>query len=116
MFSETIAATVVFFGSAFWFNADDPRHAGLLEFEKDLKRPAIAEGVHLHPSGLGAYALIGKICLIIGIVLIACIFTPSTQLAPASLNVVAGTLCLILGVVILYFTRDRSLPLEVSDK
>ncbi len=116
MFSESITATLVFFASAFWFKADDPRHAELIEFEKDLQRPAIAEGVRLHPSGFAAYALIGRICLIIGVVLVVCVLTPSTQLAPASLNVVAGALCLLLGAVILYFARDRSRPREASAK
>ena len=114
MLSESIAATAVFFGSAFWFKADDPRHAELLRFEKDLRLPAYGDSAHLAPSGFKAYALIGKICLIIGVVLVACVFTPSTQLAPASLNIVAGALCLLLGASILYLTRDRSRPQEGS--
>lgn len=112
MLSESIAAAAVFFGSAFWFKADDPRHAELLKFEEDLRQPALGEAVRLHPSGLRAYALIGRICLILGLVLIVCVLTPSTQLAPASLNVVGGILCLMLGGGILYFTRDRSRSLE----
>jgi len=108
MFSESLAATVVFFGSAFWFKRDDPRHQELLKFEEDLKRPALSEAKGFDPSGLGAYLLMGRICLILGAVLIACMFIPSTQLAPSSLNVVAGVMLLGLGAAIFYLTRNRS--------
>jgi Na+/proline symporter len=107
MLSESIAATLVFFGSAFWFNEKDPRHAELLLLEKDLKTPAYGEKVHLRGSSVGPYILIGKICVAMGIIMILCVFTPSTRIAPASLNVVAGVLSLLLGAAILYLTRDK---------
>jgi Na+/proline symporter len=114
MLSESIAATVVFFGSAFWFKPDDPRHAELIALEKDLHTPAHRESAQLKPVGLGAYILIGKICVLMGIIMIACVFAPSTPIASTSLNVVAGVLSLVLGIVILYLTRDRSRPQEGS--
>ena len=107
LISESIAALVVFFGSAYWFNEDDPKHAELRKFEQDLHTPALSESTHIEASSLKAYALIGKICLIIGFVLIACVFTPSSPIAPAWLNVVAGVMCTALGTVILYLTRSR---------
>ena len=112
MISESLAASVVFFGSAFWFKKDDPRHEELLKFERDLKEPALSETVQFDPSGFGAYTLIGRICLILGIVLVACVLVPSAQLAPASLNVVGGVMLLALGATILYFSRNRSQPVE----
>jgi len=114
MLSESIAATVVFFGSAFWFKPDDPRHAELIALEKDLHTPAHRESAQLKPVGLGAYILIGKICVLMGIIMIACVFAPSTPIASTSLNVVAGVLSLVLGIAILYLTRDRSRPQEGS--
>lgn len=111
MISESIAASIVFFGSAFWFRADDPRHAELLALEKDLREPAYGETVRLKPGGLGPYVLIGRICVVMGIIMILCVFTPSTLIAPSSLNVVAGVLSLLLGIAILYLARDRSRPI-----
>jgi hypothetical protein len=107
MISESIAATIVFFGSAFWFNEDDPRHAELRVLEKDLNTPAHGEKVHLEGGRVGAYVLIGRICVVMGIIMILCVFTPSTRVAPASLNVVAGVLSLSLGATILYLTREK---------
>jgi len=114
LISESIAALVVFFGSAYWFNEDDPKHAELRKFEQDLHTPALSESTHIEASSLKAYALIGKICLIIGFVLIACVFTPSSPIAPAWLNVVAGVMCTALGTVILYLTRSRGHSQEGS--
>jgi hypothetical protein len=110
MISESIAATLVFFGSAFWFKEDDPRHAELLALEKDLRTPAYGEKVHLQGARVGAYVLIGRICVVMGIIMILCVFTPSTQIAPASLNVVGGVMSLLLGIAILYLTRDKGQP------
>jgi len=112
MISESLAASIVFFGSAFWFKKDDPRHDELLKFERDLKEPAVSESVQFDPSSFGAYTLIGRICLILGVVLVACVLVPSTQLAPASLNIVGGVMLLALGATILYFSRNRSQPVE----
>jgi hypothetical protein len=97
----------VFFGSAFWFDEKDPRHAELLLLEKDLQTPAYGEKVHLHGSRVGPYILIGKICVAMGVIMILCVFAPSTRIAPASLNVVAGAMSLLLGITILYLARDR---------
>lgn len=107
MISESIAATLVFFGSAYWFNPDDPKHEELKKFEVDLQTPAYGEQKQMQVSSMRAYALIGRISLIVGIVLIGCVFTPSTQIAPAWLNIVAGLMCAILGAIILYLTRSR---------
>jgi hypothetical protein len=107
MISESIAATLVFFGSAYWFKEDDPRHAELRLLEKDLREPAYGEKVKLQGGSVGAYVLIGRICVAMGMIMILCVFTPSTQIAPASLNVVAGIMSLLLGIAILYLTRNR---------
>ena len=111
MISESIAASVVFFGSAFWFNEDDPRHAELRLLEKDLREPAYGEKVRLQGVGVGAYVLIGRICVVMGLIMIACVFSPSTLIAPASLNVVAGAMSLLLGIVILYLTKEKKQPI-----
>jgi Na+/H+ antiporter NhaD/arsenite permease-like protein len=114
LISESVAALIVFFGSAFWFNEDDPKHAELRRFEQDLHTPAVSESTHIAASSLKAYALIGRICLIVGLVLIACVVTSSSPIAPAWLNVVAGVMCTALGAVILYLTRGQDKSREES--
>lgn len=110
MLSETAVASVVFFGSAFWFKPDDPRNVGILKFEADLQTPFRAEASAVKFSGLRVYRLIGRICVVLGIVLILCLFLPSTPIAPAYLNALAGLLLTSLGVLIFYVTRER--PIE----
>lgn len=110
MLSETLVATAVFFGSAFWFKPDDPRNVGILEFESDLQRPFHADPSGVKFSGLRVYRLIGRICVVLGIVLMLCLFLPSTPLAPAYLNAIAGVLLTSLGLLIFYITRAT--PIE----
>ena len=107
MLSETAVASVVFFGSAFWFKPDDPRNVGILKFEADLQTPFRAEASAVKFSGLRVYRLIGRICVVLGIVLILCLFLPSTPIAPAYLNGIAVLLLTSLGVLIFYVTRER---------
>jgi hypothetical protein len=113
MISESIAASVVFFGSAIWFKEDDPRHAELKLLEKDLREPAHGERATLHAGNIGAYILIGRICIVMGLIMIACVLTPSSPIAPAYLNVIAGMMSLLLGGVILYLARTKG---QVSGK
>ena len=113
MLSESLVATLVFFGSTFWFKPDDPMNAQLQAFEKDLQTPTEDE-THHDLSGLKAYRLIGTICFVFGGVLLACVFVPSTVIAPSSINVVAGVMLCLLGGAIFYYTRDRSIYHERS--
>jgi SSS family solute:Na+ symporter len=43
------------------------------------------------------YGLIGSICLILGVVLALCTFLPSTPVAPAYINLIAGSMLILLG-------------------
>lgn len=107
MLSESIVACVVFFGSAYWFRKDDPRNASILAFAKDLATPALDSGHQDVMAGLRIYGLLGRICMVLGGILAACAFLPSTDVAPASLNLVAGIMLLTLGVVAWLGTRNR---------
>jgi Na+/proline symporter len=109
--SESIVATVVFFGSALWYKPDDPRNASIRKFENDLHTPTTDEA-HLDRSGMKPYRLIATICFIFGGVLMACVFVPSTDVAPASINLVAGMMLTLLGAAIFIFTRNRPHPSE----
>ncbi|MEX1139517.1 MAG: hypothetical protein WEB33_10940 [Bacteroidota bacterium] len=107
MLSESVVACAVFFGSAYWFREDDPRNATILAFAKDLATPALDSSHQDVMSGLRIYGLLGRICMVFGGILAACAFLPSTEVAPASLNLVAGTMLLTLGVVAWLGTRKR---------
>ena len=96
MLVETSVATLVFFGSAFWYRADDPRNAGAQRLDADLKVPVIVDEKTAIGS-LQVYGVIGSVSLVLGTVLLGCWFIPSLSTAPAAINVVAGVLLLALG-------------------
>lgn len=107
MLSETVAATLVFFGSAFWFRKDDPRHAGLLSLERDLREPVIVERVTFDPGGLRVYRLLGQVCIVLAVVLGACVALPSEPVSPSIINLIAGLFLLAMGGVLLYVSREE---------
>jgi Na+/proline symporter len=110
MLSESIVSTVVFFGSAFWFNPDDPRHAELARLNEDLHNPVIEKDVKFDPAAFKVFELLGQVCLVLGVVLVVCIFVPGTPIAPSSINGVAGAILLALGAVLLSYSRTKSKP------
>ena len=97
MIVEAVVATIVFAISAKFFRADDPRHAGLIELERDLNTPVISTDTKFGGAAMQVWGLIGGVCLILGTVLVACTFLPSTPVAPASINLIAGTILIALG-------------------
>lgn len=113
MLSESIVTVIVFFGSAFFFKRDDPRNAEILRFEEDLRLPVLVEKKERQYAGMPIYNLIGRICFILGGVLLLCTLLPSTPVAPASLNGVAGIMLIVLGFGIWYGTRQK-LPLPAE--
>ena len=96
---ESVVATSVFFISAFWYRADDPRSAGAIQLDADLKVPVIVDEKTAIGS-LQVYGVIGSVSLLLGVVLLACWFIPSSRTAPGSINVVAGVLLLALGALL----------------
>ncbi len=107
MFSESIAASLVFFGSAFFFRKDDPRNSEILALESDLKRPVLVDRRTFDPSGLHVYRLLGQVTLMFGGVLALCALFPGSIIAPASINGIAGVMLAILGTGLVYASRDR---------
>jgi len=97
MIVEAVVASLVFAISAKFFRADDPRHAGLIDLERDLRTPVLASTNPADGAALQVYGLIGSVCLILGVVLLACTFLPSTAIAPARINFIAGTMLILLG-------------------
>jgi Na+/proline symporter len=99
------AATLVFIVSAIWWKPDDPQSALAVQLDRDLRTPVPGEK---GPEGHGAmqvYGVIGNLSLLIGGVLLACWFVPSTRIAPASLNVVGGGLMVTVGLILRWLAR-----------
>ncbi len=107
MLSESIVTVVVFFGSAIWYEHDDPRNAEILKLEQDLRDPVLVDQKEKSFTGMPMYNLIGRICFVLGGVLLLCTLLPSKPVSPASLNAVAGAMLIVLGFVISYGTRTK---------
>lgn len=97
--SETVTATLVFAFSARWFRADDPRHAGLVAFDRDLRTP-VPDAAPAARSGLAVYGMIGVLSLVLGCVLLGCTLLPSSPVAPATHNAIAGLLLIGIGLLL----------------
>jgi solute:Na+ symporter, SSS family len=110
MLSESIVSSVVFFGSAYWFRAEDPRHEELARLDADLRIPVIETDVKFDPAAFKVFQLLGQVCCVLGVVLVLCIAVPGTAIAPASINVVAGAVLLAIGAVLLQYSRKKSKP------
>lgn len=93
---EAVVTSLVFAISARWYRADDPRHAELHRLEIDLQTP-VPPAPHHAGGSLAVYGVIGVTSLVLGVVLIACALLPSSDLAPARHNLVAGALLVALG-------------------
>jgi Na+/proline symporter len=101
MFLAVGVNSAVFFGSAFWWNAADPRNADILRLDADLRTPVLPAadgGEAVRRGGLKFFLVLGRLCYVFGGVLLLCRFVvPSTAIVSSNLNVVAGVLLLGLG-------------------
>jgi solute:Na+ symporter, SSS family len=108
MISESVVASIVFFGSAFFFRGKDARNEHILALERDLREPVLATSEKFDPSGFHVYRLLGWVCLVLGAVLALCLAVPSGPVSPSWINLVVGAFLLLLGGTILYASRERS--------
>ena len=107
---ETAVTTAVFFFSALWYRADDPRSAGARQLEADLKIPVIVENeAALVGSSLRVYGLIGSVSALLGLVLLGCAFLPPGGRTSPKIDVLAGLALLALGGALWKVSR-RSVP------
>lgn len=107
MLSESIAASVVFFGSALFFRKDDPKNQEILAFECDLKNPVVVVQHSFDPSGFHVYRLLGQVSLVLGGVLFVCMLLPGSVVAPSMINGVAGAMLVMLAGALFLVSRDR---------
>jgi SSS family solute:Na+ symporter len=94
--SAIIAATIVFVISAFFYREEDPASAECRKLDVDLRTPVADEGA-VSGGALAVYGVIGNLSLVLGVVLIACTFLPSTAEAPGSINLISGALLIGVG-------------------
>jgi solute:Na+ symporter, SSS family len=97
VFSAVVTSALVFGLSAFRYDPANPRNAAMQALDRDLRTPVPDATGSRATGGLEVYGLIGTIALILGVVLIACTLLPSTELAPATHNTIAGVLLLAIG-------------------
>jgi SSS family solute:Na+ symporter len=105
--SATIAATIVFVISAFFYRDNDPRSAECRRFDADLRTPVPAD-----PSqpvgGLRDFQMLALVSALLGTVLIACVVLPSSPLAPPAINLAAGGLLFVIGGLLWRASRPKT--------
>ena len=72
MMSESIVTVLVFFGSALWYKHDDPRNVEIIKLEQDLRDPVLVDQKEKSFTGMPMYNLIGRLCFVLGAVLLLC--------------------------------------------
>jgi hypothetical protein len=104
MFLAVGVTSAVFFGSAYWWDPANPRHAEILRLDTDLRTPVVSTAggdETVRRGGLKFFLMLGRLCYVFGGVLLACrLVVPSTALVSSNLNVVAGALLLALGWIL----------------
>ncbi|MBS0664259.1 MAG: hypothetical protein JSR48_13415 [Verrucomicrobia bacterium] len=98
--SAALGSTVAFVISAFFWRPDDPKSRLAVQLDRDLRTPVPEAAGPLGHGALSVYAVIGNLSVIIGVVLLACWFVPSTPIAPASVNVVGGLIMVTIGLIL----------------
>jgi len=103
-FVGIIAATTVFFGSAFFHKREGGFKERIESLEHDLSTPAYADGAHVDLRGLQSYRLAGRLSIVIGLVLLPLAFeTPWFE--GSLLNGAAALLAFAIGGGVEWATR-----------
>jgi len=97
IFSAVIASTIVFVISARFYREDDPASEEARKLDRDFRTPVAEENKPAAVGGLGVYGVIGNLSIVIGAVLMACVFLPSTAEAPATINLIGGLILVGIG-------------------
>ena len=105
--SAIAAATIVFFISAFFYRADDPRSAEARRFDADLRTP-VPDDPAQSTAALRDFQMLAMVSVLLGVVLIACVVLPSSPLAPPTINVVAGAILFLIGGLLWRSSRAKA--------
>ena len=102
--SGSLTATVVFFGSAFWYRRSSRNREAIEEFARDLRTPVPDEAYQVDAETLRVYRMLAQVCLLLGIVLAACMTLPGE--AAVAINGVAAALLLTIAAVLFRISRS----------
>ena len=103
-FVGVAASTACFFGAALWNRRSGAFAERIESLEADLRTPAHADGADLDLRGALAYRLAGRLCLLIGGLLLLMALPVLTD-EGAALNLVGGALAVLLGLGLVGWTR-----------
>jgi len=111
--SATIVSTAVFFFSALFYRADDPRSAECRRFDADLRTPVPVDP-NVPIGGLRDYQMLSVVSVLLGVVLCACVALPSSALAPPAINLVAGGLLFVIGALLWRASRPAKAKADLT--
>jgi Na+/proline symporter len=101
--SATVTATIVFFGSAFWYVPGTERTREIERFARDLRTPVANEAYVVDPETLRVYRMLGQVCLLLGLVLGACTALPGES--SVMINGVAAAMLLAIAALLFRISR-----------
>jgi len=116
VYGAVVGSTTVFAISAFFWRPRDAKSASAIQLDRDLRTPVMEiPGAGGH-GAMGVYGVIGNLSIIIGLVLLACWWVPSTPIAPASINLLGGGILIGVGMVLRWVARPSAYPDAESGK
>lgn len=105
--SAVIASTTVFFISAFWYRADDPKSAECRKLDRDLRTPVEEVPTAAPTGGLRDYAMLAWVSALLGVVLLLCWFLPVKPPASRIVNVIAGLMLFVIAGLLWRVSRPK---------
>ncbi len=92
-----VASTSVFVISAFFYRADDPNSEEARKLDTDLRTPVDEDPSDVDPNAMQVYGMVGNVCYLLSVVLLGCTLLPTTDIAPASINLLGAVILAVLG-------------------
>ncbi len=89
---------VVFVVSAFFWDPKAASSAPAIALDRDLRTPVPEEKGPEGHGTMAVYGVIGNLSALLGVVLLGCGLVPASRVAPAYINVIAGTVLLAIGL------------------
>jgi SSS family solute:Na+ symporter len=101
--SESITASLVFFGSAFWYDRTAERSKEIERFALDLRTSVRDEAYQIDVQTLRVYRMLAQVCLLLGLVLAGCMALPGES--SAVINGIAAAMLLAIAAVLYRISR-----------
>lgn len=110
MLGVLIICPMVFFCTAFWWNAADPRNASILAFDADMRSPLPVppEEGRSTRSENKVFSVLGILSFLFAGTLVICgIVVPSTPVVSSKINFMAAALLAIMGGLLYHYGSAR---------